>query len=81
VIACYRVQHDHWDNEKALSEARNYGMSWYQFPLQRYVRSYEPRDNSGLDPTGIADSIREKSVDLANKVSDGISSVLDRVRK
>ena len=76
VIACYRIQHDGWDNQKALSEARNYGMSWYQFPLQRYVKSYEPDDDSG-----IADSIREKSVDLAEKVSHGLSGILDRVRK
>ena len=81
VIACYRIQHDHWDNKKALSEARNYGMSWYQFPLQRYVRSYEPDDDSGFDPAGIADSIREESVDLAGKVKDGITGVFGRIRK
>src|SRR5438552_416449 len=79
VIACYRIEHDGWDNQKALTEARNYGMSWYQFPLQRYVKAYEPHDNSGLDPAGIADSIREKSVDLAEKVSHGLTGVLDRV--
>ena len=81
VIACYRVQHDNWDNQKALGEARNYGMSWYQFPLKSYVKSYEPHDNSGLDPAGIADSIRDGSVDLAKKAAHGLSSVLDRVRK
>jgi len=81
VIACYRVKHDGWDNQEALSEARNYGMSWYQFPLQRYVKSYEPRDNSGLDPSGIADSIKDGSVDLAKKVSRGVTGILDRVRK
>jgi protein tyrosine/serine phosphatase len=79
VIACYRVKHDGWDNQKALSEARDYGMSWYQFPLQRYVRSYEPRDDSG--PAAIADSIREKSVDLAEKVSDKVTGVFGRIKK
>jgi len=81
VIACYRVQHDGWDNQKALSEARDYGMSWYQFPLQRYVKSYEPHDSSGFDPSGIADSIKDGSVDLAKKVSRGVTGILDRVRK
>ena len=81
VVACYRVQHDGWQNQKALSEARDYGMSWYQFPLQRYVKSYEPHDNSGLDPAGVADSIRDGSVDLAKKAAHGLSSVLDRIRK
>jgi len=81
VIACYRVQHDNWDNQKALSEARNYGMSWYQFPLKSYVKSYEPHDNSGFDPAGIVDSIRDGSVDLAKKAARGVTGVLDRVWK
>jgi len=80
VIACYRIEHDHWDNATALSEARNYGMSWYQFPLQRYVRSYEPHD-SGLDASGVAGAIRDKTVDLAEKVSHGVTGILDSVRK
>src|SRR5438105_8164740 len=33
IIACYRIEHDGWDNRKALSEARDDGMSWFQFPL------------------------------------------------
>jgi protein tyrosine/serine phosphatase len=40
VIAAYRISHDHWDNAKALSEARDLGMSWYQVAIQRYVMSY-----------------------------------------
>src|SRR5579872_2738454 len=27
VIACYRISHDHWQNDKALHEAKIYGMS------------------------------------------------------
>jgi hypothetical protein len=56
-------------------------MSWYQFPLQRYVRSYEPHDSSGIDPAEIADSVRDGTVDLAKKVSNGVTGILDRVRK
>ncbi len=41
VVACYRIQHDNWDNPKALEEARGYGMRWYEFPLKRYVLSYK----------------------------------------
>lgn len=80
VVACYRVQHDGWQNRKALSEARDYGMSWYQFPLQRYVKSYEPHNSSALDPSEIADSIRDETVGLAKKVGRGLSGVLDRVK-
>jgi protein tyrosine/serine phosphatase len=43
VIACYRIEHDHWQNQKALSEARSMGMSWFQVAIQKYVRGYTPR--------------------------------------
>ncbi len=44
VIACYRVEHDHWKNDRALTEARSMGMSWFQTAIQSYVRKYRPRD-------------------------------------
>ena len=28
VVACYRIRHDHWDNARALEEARHYGLSF-----------------------------------------------------
>jgi tyrosine-protein phosphatase SIW14 len=43
VIACYRVEHDHWKNDRAVSEARSLGMSWYQRAIQRYVLNFKPR--------------------------------------
>jgi protein tyrosine/serine phosphatase len=42
VIACYRISHDQWDNKKALSEARSYGMSWFERAMQSYVRGFHP---------------------------------------
>lgn len=30
VIACYRIEYDHWQNDKALAEARSLGMSWME---------------------------------------------------
>jgi len=41
VIACYRIRHEHWENEKALGEARSYGMSWFERALQQYVLRFE----------------------------------------
>lgn len=40
VVACYRIEHDHWDNQNALREARDLGMSWYQLAIQHYVAGY-----------------------------------------
>jgi protein tyrosine/serine phosphatase len=50
VIACYRVEHDHWKNDRALAEARSMGMSWFQTAIQSYVRKYQARDLTALAP-------------------------------
>lgn len=43
VIAAYRIDHDHWDNGRALSEAMSRGMSFFQFPRQGFIRNFQPR--------------------------------------
>jgi protein-tyrosine phosphatase len=43
VIASYRIDHDHWDNQRALNEAMEQGMSVFQFPRQSYIRGFRPR--------------------------------------
>jgi tyrosine-protein phosphatase SIW14 len=43
VIAVYRINHDHWDNTRALREAMSRGMSIFQFPRKNYVRTFQPR--------------------------------------
>jgi protein tyrosine/serine phosphatase len=53
VIACYRIEHDHWKNAQALSEARSLGMSWFQIAIQNYVRKYQPRDLAELAPKSL----------------------------
>jgi tyrosine-protein phosphatase SIW14 len=50
VIACYRVEHDHWQNDRAVSEARSLGMSWYQRAIQHYVLNFKPRTTSASAP-------------------------------
>lgn len=42
VVACYRISHDHWDNGKALGEAKAFGMAWIQKAMQHYVMGYRP---------------------------------------
>lgn len=40
VVACYRIAHDHWDNQKALTEAKMDGMSWIERAMQHYVLQF-----------------------------------------
>jgi len=42
VIACYRISHDHWANQKALVEAKSLGMSWLEWGMQNYVTHFQP---------------------------------------
>jgi protein tyrosine/serine phosphatase len=41
VVACYRITHDHWDNAKALTEARSLGMAWIERAMQNFVKHYK----------------------------------------
>lgn len=41
VVACYRISHDHWTNDKALAEAKQYGMSPFQHPRKKYILGFD----------------------------------------
>ncbi len=43
VIASYRIDHDGWDNVRALGEAMAQGMSFFQLPRQNYIRTFQAR--------------------------------------
>jgi protein tyrosine/serine phosphatase len=42
VIACYRIQHDHWTNEQALQEAAQGRLSPLEVLMKRYIRHFDP---------------------------------------
>jgi len=42
VVACYRIQHDGWDNRKALEEAHKYGMSFTERGMRSYILHFSP---------------------------------------
>jgi len=43
VIGAYRIDHDHWSNDRALSEAKSDGMSFFQVPRENYIRNFHPQ--------------------------------------
>jgi len=43
VIAAYRIDHDKWDNARALDEAMSDRMSGMQFQRQKYIRTFRGR--------------------------------------
>jgi uncharacterized protein (TIGR01244 family) len=42
VVAIYRISQDGWENKKALSEAKSYGMSFFERAIQHYVMDFKP---------------------------------------
>lgn len=42
VIAAYRIDHDNWDNARALEEALSNGMRFFQWPRQHFIREFQP---------------------------------------
>jgi len=37
IIGCYRIMHDGWTADRALSEAKQYGMSWLERGMRDYI--------------------------------------------
>jgi tyrosine-protein phosphatase SIW14 len=56
VVACYRIQHDGWDNHKALAEAHKYGMSFTERGMRSYILHFSPLPLSALAPPVKLDS-------------------------
>ncbi len=44
VIACYRILHDHWQNRKALQEARSYGMLRLERGMIHFIQNFNPSE-------------------------------------
>jgi uncharacterized protein (TIGR01244 family) len=42
VVACYRITHDKWENRKAMEEAQDMGMHWYEWAMRGYLKDYQP---------------------------------------
>jgi protein tyrosine phosphatase (PTP) superfamily phosphohydrolase (DUF442 family) len=40
IIACYRIQQDHWANSKALKEAEVYGIAQFEVEMRNYIEHF-----------------------------------------
>jgi protein-tyrosine phosphatase len=43
VIAAYHIDHDKWDNARALKDAKAHGMSFFQLPREHYISEFHRR--------------------------------------
>ena len=47
VVAVYRISRDGWTADKALTEAKRFGLSWMEFGMKDYVSDYYRDWNTG----------------------------------
>jgi tyrosine-protein phosphatase SIW14 len=40
IIACFRIEHDQWSNERALEEAKRYGLSPLEWGMKSYIEDF-----------------------------------------
>jgi tyrosine-protein phosphatase SIW14 len=50
VVACYRIAHDHWTNQKAIAEAESLGMSRTEVGMKRYILAFHPPPERAAAP-------------------------------
>jgi tyrosine-protein phosphatase SIW14 len=43
IIACYRISHDNWSNQKALAEAKSWAARELTSAMERSIIQYRPR--------------------------------------
>jgi tyrosine-protein phosphatase SIW14 len=46
IAAVYRISHEDWTSDRAISEARRYGMSWAEFGMRSYIENYFKKQSS-----------------------------------
>jgi tyrosine-protein phosphatase SIW14 len=64
VIAAYRIDHDHWQNRRALQEAMSLGMGFYQLPRQKFIRKFQPLPSMEAPKAATEISAKEDSSQL-----------------
>jgi protein tyrosine/serine phosphatase len=45
VIACYRIQHDNWTSDAALTEAVRYGISRFERGMKRFIADFSKQSS------------------------------------
>jgi protein-tyrosine phosphatase len=46
VIAAYHIDHDRWDNSRALKDAKAHDMSVFQFQRQTFIKAFHPHSTT-----------------------------------
>jgi protein-tyrosine phosphatase len=50
VIAVYHIEHDHWNNARALKDAKAHGMSIFQIQRKDFVKNFRSQATASKNP-------------------------------
>jgi len=59
VIAAYHIEHDHWENTRALKDAKAHGMGSRQIPRQNFIKNFKPLPIAAKNPAEGGSPARE----------------------
>jgi tyrosine-protein phosphatase SIW14 len=64
VIAAYRIDHDRWDNARALSEAKSAGIHIFQKPRKDWIQKFHPltEEAKGIAKPSEADGVKTTAI-------------------
>lgn len=57
VIATWRMAREQWTNDKALTEARDCGLHWYENGMRRFINGYKSTPASGAMAAKVAPAV------------------------
>ena len=40
IVAAHRMSHEGWPAERAMQEAKSFGLAWWQFRMKRFIRKF-----------------------------------------
>jgi protein tyrosine/serine phosphatase len=66
VIAAYRISRQGWENQKALTEARQMGMHWWETGMKRFIAAY--RSTPAPDTMATGSSLADAPVVASDSV-------------
>jgi protein tyrosine/serine phosphatase len=62
VIAAYRISREHWENARAMAEARDVGLHWFEGGMKRFIAGYRAE----AVPIAVASSIPSARADTTS---------------
>ncbi len=64
VIAAYHIDHDNWDNARALKDAKAHRMSFFQLPRESFIEHFQARNASPDQPaaTSLATAVAAAAI-------------------